>query len=425
MHPFLLTPSISRRIASATILTLAAACSCPAATYYVATTGSDSNFGTLSAPFATVNRALTAMVPGDTVFIRGGTYVQSVTAAKSGTASLRLTIAGYPGETAVIDGGGTIPSGDGTYPLISITGNYVTVQDLTTQNAYGMGLQISGSWNQAIRIKSYRNWSSGIRITTGSYNSVEDSEIYWNARSNDRSTGNVAQYWGAGLTCSRGGVNNTAFRRNKIWNNWGEGMSTFESTYTTMEDNISWDNFANNIYLSDTQHALAQRNLAYYTPANVTSTGAQTNIEMGDETSNPPSSDNVVINNFAVGGSRVFSCCTGATNNVISNNSFINASSGAVANVQIWSSGTYTNAQFVNNIIEQDDSVPITSFASNPAGLTRSNNVWSKTPPASASGAGDVIGDPRLSKSGSTSAGSYSPDWFKLLSDSPAIHHES
>jgi hypothetical protein len=40
--------------------------------YYVATDGSDSNAGTLLAPFATIQHAATVLSPGDTCYIRGG-----------------------------------------------------------------------------------------------------------------------------------------------------------------------------------------------------------------------------------------------------------------------------------------------------------------------------------------------------------------
>ncbi|SFR93519.1 DUF1565 domain-containing protein [Anaeromicropila populeti] len=45
-----------------------------AASYYIATNGSDSNPGTLSAPFASIAKAQSAASSGDTVYIRGGTY---------------------------------------------------------------------------------------------------------------------------------------------------------------------------------------------------------------------------------------------------------------------------------------------------------------------------------------------------------------
>ena len=46
-----------------------------AAEFFVSPTGRDTNPGTLEMPFATVQRAQDAVDPGDTVSIRGGTYV--------------------------------------------------------------------------------------------------------------------------------------------------------------------------------------------------------------------------------------------------------------------------------------------------------------------------------------------------------------
>jgi hypothetical protein len=43
--------------------------------------------------------------------------------------------------------------------------------------------------------------------------------------------------------------------------------------------------------------------------------------------------------------------------------------------------------------------------------------LWSKTPPTSASGAGDIIGDPLLAHNGEQ----YAPEWFTLTLFSPAI----
>ena len=46
-----------------------------AAEFFVAPAGNDQDPGTLEKPFATVQRAQAAAVPGDTVYLRGGTYV--------------------------------------------------------------------------------------------------------------------------------------------------------------------------------------------------------------------------------------------------------------------------------------------------------------------------------------------------------------
>ena len=48
-------------------------CSLSAKNYYVATDGLDTNSGTITAPFATLNKAQSLVTAGDTVYFRGGT----------------------------------------------------------------------------------------------------------------------------------------------------------------------------------------------------------------------------------------------------------------------------------------------------------------------------------------------------------------
>lgn len=71
---------------------------------YVATTGSDSNPGSYSSPFQTIQKAASVATPGQTVVIRGGTYRESVTPAQSGTAGQPITYTAYSGETVTISG---------------------------------------------------------------------------------------------------------------------------------------------------------------------------------------------------------------------------------------------------------------------------------------------------------------------------------
>ena len=72
--------------------------------YYVSPTGSDSNLGTLTAPFLTINHGVRVLLPGDTLYIRGGTYAESlIDVIPSGVSwSGRVAIAAYPGETVTI-----------------------------------------------------------------------------------------------------------------------------------------------------------------------------------------------------------------------------------------------------------------------------------------------------------------------------------
>jgi hypothetical protein len=73
-------------------------------TYYVATTGSDQAAGTLVAPWKTIQRCATLARPGDTCAIRAGTYRETVTPVRSGTADGHITFTAYDGECVTVSG---------------------------------------------------------------------------------------------------------------------------------------------------------------------------------------------------------------------------------------------------------------------------------------------------------------------------------
>ncbi len=81
-------------------------------TYYASTTGSDSADGSAGTPFATPRPFLSIAQPGDTLYIRQGTYIGAAGTGWSrqhttmaGTPDAPITIAGYPGENVQIDTG--------------------------------------------------------------------------------------------------------------------------------------------------------------------------------------------------------------------------------------------------------------------------------------------------------------------------------
>jgi len=80
--------------------------------YYVATTGNDSNPGTQSSPWRTVQHAADTARAGSTVYVRGGVYEELVSINASGNASDGfITFRSYPGETAILDAEHFTPSG--------------------------------------------------------------------------------------------------------------------------------------------------------------------------------------------------------------------------------------------------------------------------------------------------------------------------
>jgi hypothetical protein len=102
--------------------------------YYVSTSGDDSNPGTITAPWRTIQHAANTVTAGATVYVFGGVYNEAVNFPTSGTALARISFQSYPGQTAVIDGTGL--SVTGTQGLINIVGNlsYITVRGFEIRN---------------------------------------------------------------------------------------------------------------------------------------------------------------------------------------------------------------------------------------------------------------------------------------------------
>src|SRR5579871_4596094 len=118
---------------------------CLLSTYYVATTGSNSNPGSLTQPFLTIQHALdVATNPGDTVEVRAGTYNERLTFPASGSASGGyITLEAYPGEHVLLSGQGA-KNNDTGYGnnMVQIT-NQSYIQLIGFEIAYDSGVSVS------------------------------------------------------------------------------------------------------------------------------------------------------------------------------------------------------------------------------------------------------------------------------------------
>ena len=70
-----------------------------------ATRGNDSNAGSQRFPWKTLQHAVSQVAPGETLYLRSGTYYEHVAVTVRGTRTRPVTIRSFPGELAVIDGG--------------------------------------------------------------------------------------------------------------------------------------------------------------------------------------------------------------------------------------------------------------------------------------------------------------------------------
>ncbi len=72
--------------------------------YYVSPTGSNGNAGTLAQPFQSIQQAANVAQAGDNVYIRGGTYRETVAVKSSGTAAAPINFLPYAGEQVTVTG---------------------------------------------------------------------------------------------------------------------------------------------------------------------------------------------------------------------------------------------------------------------------------------------------------------------------------
>lgn len=104
------------------------------ATFYVATTGADTNPGTAAAPWRTVQKAMNTLTAGQIALVRAGTYTERLTMTRSGTATAPITIRNYPAERPVIQAATGLTDNH----VLQLAGaGYVRIQGLTLQGASG------------------------------------------------------------------------------------------------------------------------------------------------------------------------------------------------------------------------------------------------------------------------------------------------
>ena len=396
--------------------------------YYVSTSGNDSNSGMIDRPFGTLQKSANVAVAGDTVYIRGGTYHQTVTFSNSGTQTSPITVSGYQNEKVILDG-----TDLSAYYMVHLSGDWIKVSGLEIKNTTtnGAAIFLEGNHCTAENNKVHDNYDAAIHIN-GDYGLAQGNQVWNNGLINENNKSGVSGGWPAIVSCVRNYNNPTpeycTLRGNIVWGNWGEGISVFEQIYATLEDNISYNN-QQNIYLSDTKYSVVQRNISYCTPGNaIDPYMTQNGLLVGDEKGvlidgvRRTSSDNKILNNLFMGCDRNLAAGTSeSTNNLYAYNTFVNSGGDASerANVLLYG-GSCTNCRFIDNLTLQENSIPITLGGG--TGWQFSNNFWSGDPSLNFKGTNDITNaNPGLAKSGSTGPGQLTVDYFKLTASSLAV----
>lgn len=140
-------------------------------TYYVATTGSDSNNGTQNAPFLTVQKGVNIALPGDTIIIETGIYTSpnvgtstfAVTINSAGTVNSPITLKALTAGTVILSGNGT-----NCHSFINFGPNaaFWVIQNLRVTNCYSGGIWLNSGTSKNISIQNCEIDHIGIHIDT-------------------------------------------------------------------------------------------------------------------------------------------------------------------------------------------------------------------------------------------------------------------
>ncbi len=394
-----------------------------ATTWYVSTNGNDANPGTADAPFATLTTPCRKAAPGDTIYLRGGTYYLAGTQGVmcSGTSSSPINISSYPNERAVLDGSHTSSTGDGVW----ITGSYVNLSNIDVEYMNGSGISLyNTAYDTVTGCFAHDNFITGIKAfsyTIGATNhiTISGNTVFHNDLCNAPGVPVIGSWTPAiQLLCAT----NSTVANNSVSCNFAEGIGLCRSDSCVVTSNSISDSYSVNLYLDNVTNSTLTKNVisctpgatAYYRsglPANGIQVGNEsygtlpTNISSGDIISS-----NIVYNtgqgfsynNYQLGG--------GLRNFVVSNNTFYGTASCMFFIAQ--DSGT-TNTLFANNIFRQTSSSLV--YMPSGSGISFKNNCWyGAWVNPSVSGIGDVYSDPGFQ---STSPGTQTQ--FSLASGSP------
>ena len=227
-----------------------------ARTFYVAVDGNDENPGTKEQPFAGIMRAQEAVLPGDTVFVRGGKYVMNENQIarvqriwafvhdlrKSGEPDKRIHYFAYPGEKPVFDFSNVKPVNKRIMAFnvtgswihfrgLSVTGVQVTILTHTQSECF----HNEGSHNIYEQLSMHDGQAIGFYLNKGSHNLVLNCDA-WNNADYTSEGGRGGNVDGFGFHGGPGDVGNV-IRGCRAWFNSDDGYDLIRSAETVVIEN--------------------------------------------------------------------------------------------------------------------------------------------------------------------------------------------
>lgn len=222
-----------------------------ATSYYISPTGSDSNNGSITSPFFTLNKAWSVVKPGDIIYARGGTYRynsrQNLT-GKTGTATDTIRIFNYPGERPVFTKSSSFVTPGWPVSLIYLVSDYVHIKGIeiayfkqsTSAIWYGMAAFHSNHCKFE-QIKSHHNGHGMALRDESNHNLIINSDFHHNydPLTDGDAYGNAD---GIAVGYMSSACENT-IRGCRFWNNADDGIDLWSNNGNMVIDGCwSWKN---------------------------------------------------------------------------------------------------------------------------------------------------------------------------------------
>ena len=407
---------------------------------FVSSTGNDSNGdGSISNPYLTLEKASQEAAPGDTIYLRGGTYLcadinsRHEISGTDGTASAPIVVRPYQNETVILDGTGySLSTNDG---VLRIKVDYYVVEGLTVCHSSQRGIHFSGSHHLTIRNCTVYDIQLRAIGGYGEYITIENNLVYNSALVNENAVMmpggwpgviQVVESWSTGASSRH-----ITIRNNHVHDCWGESILISHSIDVLVEGNRLENGFSVYLYITKSRQVTVRNNYIFTTDSTYNRPDRNypaTGITLGNETNSTTSFtsiDSILIYNNIIAG-----CGKGLSywqdpNNTHPMNSYSRVwfYNNVVAEpvhraIQINEVEAGYNQPFGcevrNNIIEKGEKL---SRFGNPEAWSFSHNNWVDSLPDFAAEPHSFSGDPRFQ---SPIVGG-DPEGYQLRNSSPCL----
>ncbi|MEM8485182.1 MAG: right-handed parallel beta-helix repeat-containing protein [Bacteroidota bacterium] len=266
-------------------------------TFYVATSGNNSNPGTAAQPWRNISFAVTKVSPGDTVFVGDGIYREKVIITRSGTPDnyvVLKSINKWGAKVEVAESGQT----DG----IKIAANYITVDGFEIYdpnlNTASHGNCITVWENHHVNILNNRLHDcggAGIQLGRFDHVLVENNVVYNNAKYNPVQSSGIGMFQARAVDDAPG--YHIVIRNNRSYNNinlvlsgrpigtsdgngiivdnfQNEGSTNVNYPHRTLiENNLSYNNGGKGLHLFKSDNVDVFNNTVYHNNTDTQNTG--------------------------------------------------------------------------------------------------------------------------------------------------------